>query len=131
MRDQKENIHLETSISVDGAPIEIPAGSTEEHQRTLKNCLLWIAQNRPNWRVWANNTGAVKVMSGRFIRFGLKGSSDIVGIDEDGKFIAIEVKTGKAVQSTQQKMFMKMITERGGRFYLVRKGQSFEEAFKL
>lgn len=96
----------------------------------MKNCLLWIATYRPEWRVWANNSGAVKVMSGRFIRFGLKGSSDIVGIDGSGKFIAIEVKTGKAVQSMQQKMFMKMIQERGGRFYLVRKGQPFEEAFK-
>jgi len=56
----------------------------------------------------------------RVISFGLKGSSDIIGIIKPGKFLAIEVKTGAAVQSKQQLAFAKMVTIMGGVYILAK-----------
>lgn len=69
-------------------------------------------------RVWPNNTGVGRDMSGeRIIRFGLKGSSDIIGIYK-GLFLGIEVKTGNAVQSKDQKNFQSMLESMGGIYIL-------------
>ena len=46
--------------------------------------------------------------------YGLKGSADILGILKDGRFLAIEIKTGKAKQSAVQKNFGAMIQKFGG-----------------
>jgi hypothetical protein len=75
----------------------------------------------PVSRVWANNTGAGKAIDNpdRIIRFGLKGSSDIIGIYK-GLFLGIEVKTGNAKQSSFQKNFEKMICAQGGIYVLIR-----------
>jgi hypothetical protein len=59
-------------------------------------------------------------MSGeRVIRFGLKGSSDIIGIYK-GRFLGIEVKTGNARQSKDQKRFQAMIDKMGGIYVVIR-----------
>tara|TARA_R110002020_G_scaffold182855_1_gene378684 strand:+ start:326 stop:628 length:303 start_codon:yes stop_codon:yes gene_type:complete len=69
-------------------------------------------------RVWPNNTGVGRDMSGeRIIRFGLKGSSDIIGVYK-GLFLGIEVKTGNAVQNKDQINFQKMIESCGGIYIL-------------
>tara|TARA_R110002012_G_scaffold131849_3_gene284714 strand:+ start:1435 stop:1731 length:297 start_codon:yes stop_codon:yes gene_type:complete len=67
-------------------------------------------------RVWANNTGMIKTED-RVVRFGLKGSSDILGIYK-GVFLGIEVKTGDATQSKDQKIFQRMLDMRGGVYVL-------------
>ena len=70
-------------------------------------------------RLWKNVTGAIKIET-RFINFGLKGSADISGILCDGTRIEIEVKSGNAVQSEQQKKFQKMIELFKGIYILAR-----------
>ena len=56
-----------------------------------------------NIYMWRNNTGATKIDDKRFIRFGVPGAADIIGIvkhfrckfcnaSQDGIFLAIEVK---------------------------------------
>ena len=61
-----------------------------------------------------NNTGAVKV-GRRFIRFGYVGSSDIIGITKDGRFLAVECKREKGgVLSDAQKTFLTEINSNGG-----------------
>lgn len=63
---------------------------------------------------WRNNTGAVKVGK-RFIRFGYVGSSDIIGITKDGRFLAVECKREKGgVLSEPQKVFLEEINRNGG-----------------
>ncbi len=57
--------------------------------------------------------------SDRVIRYGLIGSSDILGIYK-GIFLAVEVKTGNAVQSGQQVRFQKMVDELGGIYIICR-----------
>lgn len=96
----------------------------------MKNCLLWIAENHPTWRVWSNNTGSVITRDNRRVTFGLKGSADIIGIDDQGKFVAIEIKTGNAKQSPAQKAFEVMVKIRGGRYYLIKGGSIFSEVIK-
>lgn len=85
-------------------------GSTSEHQRVVK--LVLLKMTMPYCRVWANNTGMIKT-DDRVVRFGLKGSSDILGIYK-GLFLGIEVKTGNAVQSKDQKNFQIMVEKMGG-----------------
>ena len=63
---------------------------------------------------WRNNTGALKI-GRRFIRFGFPGSSDILGILPDGRFLAIECKREKGGRlSEAQKDFISRIKSNGG-----------------
>ena len=55
----------------------------------LRGCLDYLKMK--NIFCYRNNSGATKVGS-RFIRFGYKGSSDIIGILPDGRFLAVECK---------------------------------------
>jgi hypothetical protein len=88
------------------------------HSKLVNELLLMIGKEFPNIRVWKNATGATKVEN-RVIKFGLKGSADILGIVKpSGKLLAIECKTGQAVQSNHQKNFENMILNFGG-IYLV------------
>ena len=58
---------------------------------------------------WRNNSGK----KGKYT-FGLKGSSDIIGILPNGRFLAIEVKYGKNKPSEDQVAFIKNINDNGG-----------------
>jgi len=61
-------------------------------------------------------------------KYGLKGSSDIIGILNNGKFLAIEIKTGEASQSTEQKNFAAMIQKFNGHYFVCR---SVEDAINF
>ena len=95
------------------------------HQVLVTQILCELSKNK-NIRVWRNDTGAAKSIDGdRFIKYGLVGSADIIGINylehlRIGQFVAIEVKTGSARQSDAQKNFEKMILSRGGVYILAR-----------
>jgi len=69
---------------------------------------------------WANATGAGTSPSGQWVRYGLVGSSDILGVVRGGLFIALEVKTGSGVQSPQQLKFESAVKAWGGRYFVVR-----------
>jgi len=78
----------------------------------LKDCLEYL--NLKGVFAWRNNTGAVKVKS-RFIKFGYKGSSDIIGILPNGRFLAIECKRENGgVLSQEQKEFLQTILKNKG-----------------
>jgi len=71
--------------------------------------------NYSGYYVWRNNSGRVFVGdTKRMIRFGLTGSSDIVGITPKGKFIAIECKVGKNKTTLFQDAFLEEIRCRHG-----------------
>lgn len=83
---------------------------------------------RPDCRLWSNNTGVGRGLThDGIIRFGLVGSADILGIHEGGTFIAIEVKTGAARQTKEQRSFEGMIRKFGGLYIVV---HSVDEAEK-
>mgnify|MGYP002860351187 CR=1 FL=1 len=78
----------------------------------LDQCLVYLKAK--GLYVWRNNTGAVRV-GRRFIRFGYVGSSDILGITKDGRFLAVECKREKGgVLSDAQKEFIAEINRNGG-----------------
>lgn len=63
---------------------------------------------------WRNNSGATKTEGGRFVRFGLRGSSDILGILPGGRFLAVECKAPKGRTTPDQEAFLTDIRRRGG-----------------
>lgn len=78
----------------------------------LKECL--IVLDMLNIYHWRNNTGAVRCGK-RFIRFGYKGSADILGILPDGRFLAVECKREKGGKlSDAQREFLNNISLNGG-----------------
>jgi hypothetical protein len=79
---------------------------------------------------WRNNSGALKTERGGFIRFGAKGSPDIIAI-YGGQFIGIEVKASKGKQSKSQKDFQKAVEKSGGFYWLVYSGEELELKIKL
>jgi len=96
------------------------------HQKLVQDILITLSQ-LSHVRIWANSTGIGRALTDdeRVIKFGLKGSADIIGIIGDeknplGRFLAIEVKTGTGKQRPEQKAFQKMILSRGGLYILAR-----------
>ena len=64
---------------------------------------------------WRNHTFALKDKDGRLVRGGLcVGSSDIIGIMPDGRFLAIEVKKPGKKPTTEQLNFIEAIRRHGG-----------------
>ena len=64
--------------------------------------------------VWRNNTGAFKTARGGFVRFGKVGSTDILGVSKDGRFVAIENKSNGEPLTDTQREFLREIKDRGG-----------------
>lgn len=87
----------------------------------VKAALQWLDWKRiPAWR---NNTGAVQkrhtdasgATSTRFIRFGIKGASDILGVlPPNGRILAAEAKVGRNKATAAQQEFLDMINAAGG-----------------
>lgn len=67
---------------------------------------------------WRNNSGVNFLQNGqgkfRAIRIGLPGSSDILGVMPDGRFLAIEVKRPGKKPTPEQEAFLHEIASRGG-----------------
>ncbi|GHU72445.1 hypothetical protein FACS189450_10250 [Spirochaetia bacterium] len=79
---------------------------------------------------WRNNTGAVRIRPGQFMSFGKKGSSDILGILPDGKFLAVEVKAPDGRLSPEQRQFIQALRDFGGLAVVVKSWQDLDTALK-
>jgi hypothetical protein len=62
---------------------------------------------------WGNNTGALKDATGRVVRYGLIGSSDIIACIK-GRFVGVECKVGRDRLSEQQHRFRAWIDRNQG-----------------
>lgn len=94
----------------------------------LSDCLQYLTLS--GVFAWRNNTGAYKVGS-RFIRFGLVGSSDILGILPDGRFLAVECKREKGgVLSDAQRGFLETIRQNNGVSCVVHSVEDLQEVIK-
>ena len=83
--------------------------------------LIMMALSDAGCLVWRQNTGVLPDRNGRLLRFGVcVGSSDIVGICEDGKFLAIEVKTALGQPTDAQLNFIRAVQRQGGRAGIAR-----------
>lgn len=76
---------------------------------------------------WRNNSGALQTKNGHFVRFGAKGSPDILVLTEGGYLVQLEVKTAKGRQSKEQKEWQKRSEELGAEYYVVRSIEDVQE----
>jgi hypothetical protein len=77
---------------------------------------IMLALSKAGCIVWRNNTGALTDKTGRLVRYGLcKGSSDIIGVCPDGRFLAVEVKSAKNRLTQDQERFISAVKASGGR----------------
>lgn len=93
----------------------------KEESALVSACLL--ALSAAGCLVWRNNTGVLPNRGGRPVRFGLcVGSSDIIGVTPDGRFLAIECKTATGQPTNAQRRFIEAVRARGGRAGIARSG---------
>ena len=89
------------------------SSNSEAHSKLVHDILLEHGAN-PRLVLWNQKVGAAKVRDA-FLRWGIKGHSDIMGFCWPlGKFIAFEVKTGKAGTTPEQRDFLDRVNELGG-----------------
>jgi len=77
-----------------------------------------------------NNSGAIKTDKGHYIRFGLKGSGDILACSPHGRFIEVECKFGRNEASPEQIERQKLVLSKGGVYLFVRNNTAELEANK-
>ncbi len=79
----------------------------------MRACMLALSD--AGCLIWRNNTGVLPDRQGVPIRFGLcVGSSDLIGITPDGRFLAIETKTAKGRIRPEQQRFIDAVRAKGG-----------------
>jgi len=83
----------------------------------VRACIQYLALKRIFH--YRNNSGALKTETGGYVRFGAKGSPDIVVVVK-GQYIGIECKTEKGKQNPNQKEFQKALERAGGKYLLIR-----------
>lgn len=94
----------------------------------LKQCLDYLKIK--GIYAWRNNTGAYK-KGGFYIRYGKVGSSDILGIMNDGRFLAVECKREKGGKLSEEQIdFLNAIKSRGGVAVCVRSVEELKEALE-
>lgn len=112
------------------------------NQETKIQRLIMLALSEAGCTVWRNETAGawmgkqihhegdqVTLTNARIMKFGLcVGSSDIIGIAPDGRFLAIEVKTKTGRASKEQLRFIEAVKNAGGIAGIAR---SVEEALDL
>lgn len=105
-------------------------GSMNEH--CIQNSILLAIGSLPWLRVWRNNTGALLDRNNKLVKFGLQGSADIIGMMKpNGRFIAIEVKTQKGMQTASQRRVQKMVEDMGGLYILARSVEDVLKALEI
>ena len=83
----------------------------------------------PNVLAWRNNTGALRGVNGRFVRFGLVGSPDILAC-VNGRFVGLECKTARGKQSQAQMVFAAALSAAGGVYAVVRSAEEAKNIFE-
>jgi hypothetical protein len=82
--------------------------------------VLKVLRNHPA-EAWCErqNSGAAKV-GGRFIRFGWRGCSDVLGMMKDGRLLAVECKAKGGRLRPEQAAFLSLVRRFGGVAFVAR-----------
>lgn len=84
----------------------------QRESKVVAQCLAFLRLRRVF--AWRNNTGAA-LAGKQLIRFGFVGSSDIIGVAKDGRFLAVECKRQNGgVLSNAQRVFLDKVRQNGG-----------------
>jgi hypothetical protein len=81
-------------------------------------------------KAWNNPTGAVRITPNRWLHFGLKGSTDILGLLPGGRFLAVETKSTRGKLSPEQREFLADINTLGGMAIVARSWQDIDKALR-
>lgn len=100
--------------------------SNVKESAVLKSCLQWLAAKKIY--AWRNNSGAHKTEHGAYVRYGLKGSSDIIAITPQGRFVGIECKAPGKNLRPEQVAFRNEIVRNRGVFILAHSIDDLEAA---
>lgn len=89
-----------------------------------------VALSAVGYCVFRNNSGIATFPNGAKVRYGLGGTggADLIGICNDGKFFAIEVKTEKGRVTEDQENFLRVVRAHGGKAGVAR---SVEQALEI
>lgn len=93
----------------------------------IRSILARVGAERPDVRLFRNVSTLARVGKQRIMCGLALGSADLIGIGPKGRFISLEVKTGKQYPSERQRNWQKMVTDMGGLAAVVR---SADEALK-
>ncbi len=89
----------------------------KQSEKAIQKFILEYLQTNRIGYFWRNNTGAMKTKAS-FVKFGLVGSADILGL-LCGRFVAIECKEqGCTKLDPAQEKFKAEIDRNGGYYYL-------------
>ena len=108
------------------------ANHNAEHSKLVNDILVELSK-RPCIRVWPVVVGKFRLLRDpdKIVSIGRPGQADISGlitVHGIGRRLEIEVKTGNAVQTVEQKNYQAMITKLGGEYIVAR---SIEDATKF
>jgi hypothetical protein len=81
-------------------------------------------------KAWNNPTGCTRIAPDRWIRFGKKGSSDILGCLPGGRFLAVECKAEHGRLSPEQREFLADIERLGGLALAVKSWRELDTALR-
>jgi hypothetical protein len=98
----------------------------EGHIKT--DCLRYL--NKRHIKAWNNPTGCVKIAPDRWLHFGLKGSSDILGCLPGGRFLAVETKSLRGHLTDEQREFLQEIEHLGGLAVVVHSFRELDAALR-
>ena len=101
---------------------------TTPESHVLDGCLRYL-ELRSIYH-WRNNTGAVQVRPGQFMRFGKVGSSDILGCLPSGRLLCVECKSKGGRLSPEQERFLAEVRKLGALALVVRGWQELDEALR-
>ena len=97
----------------------LPKRPKVTENQVVNDCIRWLFFH--GCFVWRNNTGKLRGAGGHWVRFGKKGSGDIIGLTGRGKHIEIECKRPGKDAEDHQKAHGERIEAMGG-IYIVATG---------
>ena len=104
------------------------------NENQIQNAILTYLSYRRDIFAWRNNTtGIFDARKGRYRssgKFSLKGVADILGITDDGRFLALEVKSATGRPSKDQSNYLSHIETFGGIAGIVRSVEDVIELLK-
>lgn len=94
-----------------------------EESGIVNACMRWLWVH--GCYVWRQNVGAFKINE-RFVRYGVAGCADIIGITKHGRMICVECKSSKGKLTPHQERFRDYILDQRGIYIVARSVDDLE-----
>lgn len=94
----------------------------------VKACIEWLCAHRCD--IIRNNSGAIKTEKGFWLRFGKKGSGDILALSPYGRWIEVECKTPSGDVQDHQADRQALVQSKGGIYIIARGSADALEQYK-